>query len=302
MSFDTLSKIIYRIKHRIAATKASEVRLAFRVYSDPDDRKGWWFFLLRCCSLTHEVFLHNQLGQRFITLPKAIIGMGFFFLCRIIAGYKIPFDFSIDFTVPGVFKFILETGAQLMSDVIRLIQHHEQTKADFLDAMAGIQATFRQGADGGLKSGDPLPLAIAVYGAMVNLRLLEIFVYNRLNILKHPHSSGEPQVVWTPFYWIAGVFRLRIDVVKQACEPVLCILAGAYILDRESLKDWHMFGTWLQLGAVCVGIRVYLENKTKNALYQEQIANQLNAASLQAQQKLLSSETDRAYATVKSNS
>ena len=299
MIIENLRRILFHFRQRILATKASDVRLAFRVYNDPDDRKGWWYFIVRSIALTQEVFLHNQIGQRYISVPKGICGLIFLYLCRLWSDLNagIPPELSLDPFHPGFLQGVLQVITSLFRGLAAAIWDWKVTLAHLSGAWESIMASSSHGID----SGEALPLLTQSYGLVFNLRLVEIFVYNRLNILRHPHSSGEPHFFWTPLYWLTGVLRLRIDIVKQFGEPLLCWFLGAWIRSHQDWEEFKFVATWLQLGSVFLALRVYLENRAKSKLFQDQIANQLNSEALQAQQKLLKGSDEREFSTVKSN-
>lgn len=128
---------------------------------------------------------------------------------------------------------------------------------------------------------------LSVYGVLFNLRMLQIYsrrVLHGFGAVKesNPNSSGEPWLIWNPFYLLGQLCNAKTDVVKQFIEPLFCYVLGLYL--RELLHPSYKFlSAWLMVGAILLFIRTYIENRTREKLHLDRLANEMNAEAYNTQ-------------------
>lgn len=127
----------------------------------------------------------------------------------------------------------------------------------------------------------------AIYGIMFNLRMLQIYsrrILHGFGAVKesNPNSSGEPLWIWNPFYLLGQLCNAKTDVVKQFVEPLFCYVMGLLLrpLLPSSLK---FLSAWLIVGSILLFIRTYVENRTREELHLDRLANEMNAEAYNTQ-------------------
>jgi hypothetical protein len=271
----------------------AEVRDSLRYYADPDqgEVKGLIVFLLnfllRSFCLTLEVFLHGKIGSRYLTVPKALVGWLFPWICFLLAGFGFGFMPGLHVDSPGLLDFwrpLLDAIGDYVNGggFERGWTHMKTTVAALLNPDTRVTVA------------GPVGIAVTIYSIIFNMRLVEAFVRNRVAEPAHPNSSGDPWFVWNPIYILFHRLNFRIDVVKQFGEPALCLFTGLEVY-RHASAEWHFVGVWLILGALFMLVRMYLENRRRSKLFYDRVANEMNARAFTLQEQQTTAAGEKVF-------
>lgn len=268
---------------------AKEIRESLCVY--PGGKFKIPKFILESFSLSLEVFLHTRIGELYISPPKAVVSSIFIFLTLFLAIFGFSVSIHPDPTQIGgvsVFKCFVESvftfeWREAWENLKHLVETlvNPETRIDVLG---------------------PVQILVVAFSVMVNVHFLINFLSKHRNPprLWHPRSSGEPWPIWNFVYRIGHHYNMKVDLVKQFCEPLLCFMLGEFIKNRdltESLigfrlpDEWQFMVAWLKCGAFALLIRAYIENKNRKKLGLDRLANEFDAQAFELQDELYSEET-----------
>lgn len=250
------------------------------VYSNT--RFSVWRFLLESACLTVEVFLHGWIGTRYLSIPKAIVGVAFIYFAAFLASFSgISVEFRLDPRHIGFVSFwesLLATWAQIGWS------GWWSNLGDFFDNMqkpAWRESVWRA-----------ISLGVVLYSVAVNFHLVWNFINRHWTPprLWHPRSSGEPWwFIWDSFYMLFHQFNVRIDVIKGILEPLLCYCLGLLLSDYLP-GSYTYVGAWLRVAAVALVIRAYLENKERSRMVADVLGNEFDARAFELQDHLYSDQ------------
>lgn len=205
---------------------AEDVRTSLRVY--PATKDSFWGMILKSYCLTLEVFLHKEIGERYINWQRILIG----FVCLYVIGHA-----GVDWNLKTYYWVDREVELPWVGS-----QHYQLFplfRYPVFQAskirLLGFNMPITVFTDTKFDGVEVFALVLTVYLTISEWRQLEIFLNNRLGVAMHNRSSGEPYRVWDPVYILAHKLNFQIDVVKQICEPALCIVFGLLFLPSLAL-------------------------------------------------------------------
>lgn len=268
------------IRKRLQAVSAKEIRASLCVY--PNSKFNVWKFLLESITMTLEVFLHTRIGEVYLSIPKAIVGSIFLFITLLLSLFGFSFSVHADPTQIGgisLFKSFLESALSFdwkgaWENLKDLSTHlwNPETREDILG---------------------PVQIVVISFSVMVNAHLLVNFISKHRTPPRvwHPRSSGEPWFIWNPVYYLGHRFNVRVDIVKQFGEPVFCYLLANFLVSNGILPtEWLFISAWLKVGALFLLLRAYLENKQRNRLTLDRLANEYDADAFAMQDQIFARE------------
>jgi hypothetical protein len=247
-------------------------------------------FILESITLTQEVFLHTRIGELYISVPKAIAGSVFLFLTLLLAIFGFSISVHPDPTQIGGVSF-------LKSFIESVLSFEWQQSYENLRALITTLRNPETRAD----ILWPIQLTVVTFSVFVNAHLLLNFLakHSIPPRLWHPRSSGEPWKIWDPVYRLGHRYNMRVDLVKQFCEPIACYFIGSFLgspaltnlLGFTLPDEWRFLVTWLKFGAFFLFLRAYLENRNRKKLTLDRLANEYDARAFELQDELYARES-----------
>lgn len=260
-----------------------EIRASLTIY--PDTRFRVLKFILEGITLPLEVFLHSRIGERYLSVPKGLVGVAFFFLALLLTPFGPSLSVYLD---PGQLG-----GISVLKTILYSLGNMawRQSFEEFKSLVQKIfDPKFQQDVI------DPIETAIVVFTLAFNFHLLWNFLSRHRTPpqLWHPRSSGEPWPVWNWLYRLGYRYNVRIDLVKQIGEPLFCFLLGTFLGNRDWTapfgfavpREWQFLIVMLKLGAFALLLRAYLENRNRKKLTLDRLGNEFDSEAFELQDEL----------------
>ncbi len=267
---------------------SKDIRESLSIY--PDRKFNIFKFILESVTMTLEVFLHTKIGERYISVPKAIVGAAFMYLTIFLAIFGFSVSIHPDPTQIG--------GISLLKSFLESLFSFEWRKA-FENLGKLITALWNP--ETRIDVLGPVHITVVVFSVLVNYHLLTNFLAKHSNPprLWHPRSSGEPWPLWNWAYRFGYRYNMRIDLVKQGCEPLFCFLLGSILGNRDFTtkylgfalpQEWQFLIAWLKIGAFALLLRAYLENRNRKKLTLDRLGNEFDGQAFELQDELYAKE------------
>ena len=265
---------------------AEDVRASLRLY--PAKKDSFWTYLLKTYCVTLEVFLHREMGERYLTTFRVI----FAFLSLYVVGHAYTeWEWAHWFDLFG-WSWLPISGPSFHSAPAKVF---------------GFPITFPVFAKTDFAGVSTLAVALSVFLAVAEWRMLEIFIANRLGERTHNRSSGESYGIWNPIYLLSHKLNFQVDVVKQGAEPLVCLLLAIVIFGWANAVEapgvfgrsgvaheragFRFLGVWLLTGSIALFTKAYLENRLRKETFLDRVANEIDMEALQSLNRLNSTQT-----------
>lgn len=279
---------------------ADKIKKTLEYY--PAKRASWpmWFLISFC--LTVEIFLHSKFGSRYLTWPKALVGVFFPMLCLLFVdcglSFKIHFDpAAIGIVKPSVDMQDIKTNS---IQVFHNIKNFSKSLPYVIPYLTGSTAGQAEiiASDSEANRMQAVRLFLIVLAVAFNFRLLEKFIRDRLNDQVQSRSSGTPYFIWDQFYKLGILLNFRSDLVKQYFEPMFCVIlgmVGGFFIAQPSfgLSQYKFVCVWITLGGLLLFIKGYFENSVRNKIIINQIDSQLDSQAFEEREAYFSDNSER---------
>jgi hypothetical protein len=213
--------------------------------------RPWYSFLyhfalllLRMFTLSVEVFLRRQFGERYLTISAILLGAWTFQLIAwlwnfapssLIPVYSLAFGFG---------SFGPSGGRE-------------------------PQAIF-----------DLIGFCVVIYYMAAIWHLIAIFLRNREGLLWHSRSSGLSWPIWNWVNALGRKFHFQQDLVKMYMEPALCIAASGGMEKYTGQKTF--LSAWLFLAGVALLLKGQVEWSERRKMLLDQLDSTIEAKELAA--------------------